>query len=462
MRKITTLLIMFLLLFSFTYVYADFDNKEDDGENTYEETLTINDIIDTWKDLSDEELTNIIGNSEDIDVANFLNDLSEDDLKEILSRKTMLLNIITSYKAKEDSEDEVYTEQEIESEQIYWEYLLSLVKKKPGGMLKASAPVASTKTGYCYIQIEGNGVKTRRKIQVTLQTTSVNDQQTATFKEVAVDGYSDNHSFTIKTASSKTQYAWQDGSRKYYEIVVLQLSYKKPAHYKATASYPNKVDGYRMNFRKYTYDNEGENTINNTGHNESAVTETLDFQTNIMNCGMMKDDDGNVTHATAKITLDLYYGALKVNPNGGTWSSSTETQVFSAQCTKTKSISNPTRTGYTFTGWTVSQGTYAHGSINRNTSGSTINSAGCTFTYGGTSSAATTTANNQMTTLKANWSVNSYTVTCIDVIGTNSSGTRLRSKYIFCKLWYNSIWIGKGKRYDCRKILYRLLLYWMF
>lgn len=72
----------------------------------------------------------------------------------------------------------------------------------------------------------------------------------------------------------------------------------------------------------------------------------------------------------------------------------------------------------------MSNGNNAGGSINRNTSGSTINSSGCTFTYCGTSASAPTSS-DYFTTLKANWSVNSYTVTCIDVIGSSSSGTQL-------------------------------------
>jgi uncharacterized repeat protein (TIGR02543 family) len=76
---------------------------------------------------------------------------------------------------------------------------------------------------------------------------------------------------------------------------------------------------------------------------------------------------------------------LTVKPNGGTWNSSTSSQSFSIAYGKTKTISNPTRTGYTFGSWTVS-GT-----------GSSI--SGTTFTMG-----------NASATLTASWTAITYTV----------------------------------------------------
>ena len=45
---------------------------------------------------------------------------------------------------------------------------------------------------------------------------------------------------------------------------------------------------------------------------------------------------------------------LTINPNGGTWEDSTESQVFEQDYGTTKEIENPARVGYTFDGWTVS------------------------------------------------------------------------------------------------------------
>ena len=76
---------------------------------------------------------------------------------------------------------------------------------------------------------------------------------------------------------------------------------------------------------------------------------------------------------------------LTVNPNGGTWNSTTNNSTFDLVKGETKAIANPTRTGYTFGGWTVS-GT-----------GSSV--SGTTFTMG-----------TENTTLTAKWTANTYTV----------------------------------------------------
>jgi uncharacterized repeat protein (TIGR02543 family) len=76
---------------------------------------------------------------------------------------------------------------------------------------------------------------------------------------------------------------------------------------------------------------------------------------------------------------------LTVKPNGGTWDGSTSDQTFTINQGATKIIAKPVRTGYTFTGWTLSG------------AGSTI--SGTTFTMG--------TAD---ATLTANWTINQSTL----------------------------------------------------
>ena len=86
---------------------------------------------------------------------------------------------------------------------------------------------------------------------------------------------------------------------------------------------------------------------------------------------------------TAKWKVNQY--TLTVNPNGGTWNNSTSSQNFTQNYNTTKTIANPTRTGYTFDGWTLS----GKGSL-----------SGTTFTYG---------AGNA--TLTAKWTANKYNLT---------------------------------------------------
>lgn len=67
----------------------------------------------------------------------------------------------------------------------------------------------------------------------------------------------------------------------------------------------------------------------------------------------------------AQWTINSY--TLTVNPNGGTWNNSTSSQTFTQNYNTTKTIANPTRSGYRFAGWTKS----GSGTI-----------SGTTFTYG--------------------------------------------------------------------------------
>lgn len=89
------------------------------------------------------------------------------------------------------------------------------------------------------------------------------------------------------------------------------------------------------------------------------------------------DDSGSVNLTTRTSTLT-------VNPNDGTWNGSSSAQSFNQAPTSTKTIAAPSRTGYTFDGWTKSGG----GSWN-----------GTTYTFGSSNG-----------TLTANWQINTWTV----------------------------------------------------
>lgn len=100
---------------------------------------------------------------------------------------------------------------------------------------------------------------------------------------------------------------------------------------------------------------------------------------------------------------------LTVNPNGGTWNKSSDTQKFTIDYNATKSISTPTApTGYVFIGWTL---TGAESTMSSLTSASTFKM--------GTSNA----------TLTANYVEDEIPVTYIDVVG-NTSGAELGRKTV--------------------------------
>ena len=88
-------------------------------------------------------------------------------------------------------------------------------------------------------------------------------------------------------------------------------------------------------------------------------------------------------------TAQINRSTLKVDPNGGTWSGSTGVQSFSENYGTAKSIPDPVRTGYTFSGWVKSEP--FNGSLNN-----------AVYTFG---------AGNGVTdVLTASWTANSYTL----------------------------------------------------
>lgn len=162
----------------------------------------------------------------------------------------------------------------------------------------------------------------------------------------------------------------------------------------------------------------------NTGGSTASQTKTYNVAINLQNNGFTKTgyhftgwntaSNGTGTSYSAGVgyssnaNLALYArwainsSTLSVNPNGGTWNNSTTTQNFTQNYNTTKSIPVPTRTGYTFTGWTRS-GT--NGSMTSLTGSST-------YTFG---------ASNGVTDiLTAEWKINNYTVTYIDVIDSKT------------------------------------------
>ena len=88
-------------------------------------------------------------------------------------------------------------------------------------------------------------------------------------------------------------------------------------------------------------------------------------------------------------TAQINRSTLKVDPNGGTWSGSTGVQSFSENYGTAKSIPDPVRTGYIFSGWVKSEP--FNGSLNN-----------AVYTFGA--------ADGVTDVLTASWTANSYTL----------------------------------------------------
>ena len=66
-----------------------------------------------------------------------------------------------------------------------------------------------------------------------------------------------------------------------------------------------------------------------------------------------KDETGNISNYEVNVNVK---SILKINPNGGTWNGKTTNSIIEKDVNSYFGIANPTRTGYTFAGWTFNGG----------------------------------------------------------------------------------------------------------
>lgn len=143
-----------------------------------------------------------------------------------------------------------------------------------------------------------------------------------------------------------------------------------------SGGYTNTASGGGWN--EITNSSGGSVTVSHSTSGTATMSMSVDIYVSFNGAKFYVDDSGSVN-------LTTHTSTLTVNPNGGTWNGSTSSQSFSQAPTSTKTIANPSRTGYTFRGWSLSGG----GSF-----------SGTTYTYGASNG-----------TLTATWQINSYAVT---------------------------------------------------
>ena len=107
----------------------------------------------------------------------------------------------------------------------------------------------------------------------------------------------------------------------------------------------------------------------------------------------------------AKWSINPY--TISIQPNGGKYNNTTSNTTLNVEFLKAVNIPNPTREGYTFTGWTITNHTELTAMMG--TSASNINTL-ITGTPKNTYY-KNLRATNGTVTFKANWSANNYTVT---------------------------------------------------
>lgn len=136
------------------------------------------------------------------------------------------------------------------------------------------------------------------------------------------------------------------------------------------------------------------------GWSTSSKSTTAEYKAgDSYNPGTNEEVKDIILYAVWKI--DSY--TLTINPNGGTWNNSANISTITQSYGSTYIIENPTKTGYTFTGWTLS----GKGSLN-----------GTIYTFG-----------EGAATLTANYTANTYTITLDNKSATTAGTTSIYEKY---------------------------------
>ena len=120
-----------------------------------------------------------------------------------------------------------------------------------------------------------------------------------------------------------------------------------------------------------------------TGYHWKGWTGTYETDTKQYTFSMPMQDVSMTADA------EINHSTLKVDPNGGTWNGSADVQSFTENYGVAKSIPDPVRPGYTFSGWVKSDA--FHGSLNN-----------AVYTFGAEDGATDV--------LTASWTANSYTL----------------------------------------------------
>lgn len=340
-----------------------------------------------WKGLSDEDLTEVINHSSYEEVGMFLLGLTDEEFEEILTRDTTLIYPIYTFRdtgetiIDENGEEIPVQEQGILAEHYYEHAIGSVMSTFKWE--DATGTYKGTADGYFYFRIKKDGTK-------------ITDLTVRVYDVTAGQGTVSDYEISGTYGSWKTTSVKSEKENKQWAGIVLNGKYTKPAHYYTLWSISGsgglgRYDPWNASYTDYTL---------SYTHSSSDASDTVRIQVNGCNAGMV---DGFSGHYKGTIDLVRYDNTLKINPNGGTHGGKTSTYTLATkECKEKTTVSDPTRVGYEFTGWTLSNGSGAGGSL-----------SGTTFTHcnkGANFSTDTDVYSNTTvtSTLKANWVAKNY------------------------------------------------------
>ncbi|MBQ4530632.1 MAG: S8 family serine peptidase [Lachnospiraceae bacterium] len=336
-----------------------------------------------WKNLTDEQLNEIIRDTTDINLSLFLQQLDKEELEEILTRDTDLnktRQTVTFDKNMKCLSNESY---------VYYEYLLE-------HNFSIQSTIFGTTKGYFYAMYSQNGVKDTKlgSTKITMKVNNVVAWEEITAKPVYEFSSSNTKVFSVSEEQPETR---PDANGNYF-VAYTELCRKDvPAHYTVS----NIKDDHVLEDGSDAINLDAVTTKHTTKKHDSYFI--LGVDTNGAGLtwwgtgqagGDNKDpDNATVRHTTVTVDFSLGKEKLKINPNGGKYELEDETKkklftLATKQCGETSSIATPIRSGYTFVEWQVIHEDGGKGSFNKNKN---------KYTYCGTGGS---------TTLKAVWKKN--------------------------------------------------------
>ena len=160
-----------------------------------------------------------------------------------------------------------------------------------------------------------------------------------------------------KPDDSKANYTFTGWYTSKYDYNVIKV-----ANAAATPALEASVSGYTNASKQWT--RKGEATL--YAHWSANSTKIAEIQKEGYSCHWNTSSNGSGTNYNSGQTVDTITSditlypmcsinqyVLTVNPNGGTWKSSTSASTITQNYGTTTTINDPVRTGYKFTGWTL-------------------------------------------------------------------------------------------------------------
>lgn len=303
-----------------------------------------------WRELSDEALNELIQESTEKEVADFVKALTKGEQEEIFRRDTDLNKTVQEV----DFDENGYFVRE--RTYVFMEYLLT----EP--VRAQSLTVFGNTTGYFYAKYSQDGVVKGNRTKITITVNNVTPWTALTEKPRYTLKSSDSSIFKISQNQTET---YADANGDYYCIRTTLVRTNVPAHYYPVSwetDYLQSDGSDRINLEKVT-----------SGHSSSDYDCEFVLRANTNGCGLTwwgpeqangidyaKRYTSTALHNEVTINFSRYSEKLYIDPNGGSYKYTVDGEevtkknkflLSTKKCEQSISIKTPTRSGCRFHGW---------------------------------------------------------------------------------------------------------------